>query len=66
MPGMNGCALIKHLRETQPGTPVAVMTAYGKAALAEASCIDVGLEAVLPKPLDPAQLIAVAKDLVGK
>jgi two-component system, NtrC family, response regulator HydG len=56
MPGMNGVELFEELRQTQPGLPVVLMTAYAADELIHRG-LEGGAAGVLNKPLDIHQLL---------
>ena len=59
MPGMSGASLVARLRESHPGLPALIVTAYG----AEVGVAADGVQ-VLSKPLPPQDLVeAVAQAL---
>lgn len=60
MPGMDGHALLAHLRQSHPLMPVVLITAYGQVARA-VDAIRQGAADYLLKPFDPAQLIALIR-----
>ena len=57
MPGMNGVDLVRHLRQSQPGTPVVLMTAFVLEGLVDAALSE-GVFTVLPKPFAIKHLVA--------
>lgn len=58
MPGMDGVALTKKIREAQPGTPVVLITGHGENGLrGQASAA--GAFAFLNKPIDPTFIVAL-------
>ena len=63
MPAPNGREILRHLREHgMGGIPVVIMSAAGDAAITEA--IAAGAVAGVRKPVEPASLISVLKDLL--
>ncbi|KAA0876602.1 sigma-54-dependent transcriptional regulator [Nitrincola tapanii] len=60
MPGMDGHALLGHLRQLYPGMPVALITAYGQVHKA-VEAIQQGAVDYLMKPFEPQQLVALVK-----
>ena len=61
MPGMDGRAFFRELRNSGRMTPVLILSAYG----AEAARDELGAEASFPKPFDPAQLVSVVDELLS-
>jgi len=57
MPGMDGLALLRAVRQVSPRTPVVILTAYA----AEATAIAAGASAFLAKPFTGAQLLEVVR-----
>ena len=66
MPGMDGPATLKRLRESPAlqATPIAFVTARTQAHDV-AKLISLGASGVIPKPFDPATFAAVAKRFIG-
>ena len=65
MPGMNGVELIKKVKQTSPGTPVVMITAYTMHELVEEAKRE-GALAVFSKPLDINKMIAFFEDFKNK
>lgn len=64
MPGMDGLALLNHLRtDAGPPCPVVVISGHGDATQAQAARI-AGAAAFLLKPFSPQQLLSVVKELL--
>lgn len=57
MPGMDGCAFLKEARARHPNIPRLMLTAYPTPEV-EVACGDVGVRALLHKPVDPDRLKA--------
>lgn len=64
MPGMNGLALIRQVRDIQPGLPVVVVTGHSTEAMA-IEALNLGVVAYLKKPVRPAALLAAVAKAVG-
>lgn len=62
MPGLSGLDLIAQVREVQPGTPVAVMTAHASVTYA-VSAVRHAADEFLTKPVTSAELVGVATRL---
>jgi CheY-like chemotaxis protein len=65
MPGEDGYALIRKVRQLSPGEPLlpaAALTAYASAG-DRAQAILAGYQAHLPKPINPSELTAVVAAL---
>jgi DNA-binding NtrC family response regulator len=63
LPGMNGLELIKRVRQSTPGTPSILMTAFGSSHIEErANEQDI---VYLPKPFDLSAFIATVQELLG-
>ena len=58
LPGEDGQALVRQLRETEPDLPVVVLTAYGTVSSA-VDCVKAGVFDYLLKPADPGELEVV-------
>jgi CheY-like chemotaxis protein len=56
MPEMNGVELHRHLRQEQPGLPVALMTAYAADEIIQKG-LDEGVVGIFNKPLEVKQLL---------
>ena len=63
LPGMTGSELIEALRQAVPGLPVAVLTARA-AADASLDVLRKQADALLHKPVPPAELVATVSALV--
>jgi DNA-binding response OmpR family regulator len=61
MPRMDGIEMIKRIRKSRPisGTPIIVMSAYGKRLIDDA--IEAGADAFVEKPIDLDNLLATIK-----
>ncbi len=59
MPGMDGHAFLRALKQRRPGIPVILMTAYGQIERAVEAMRD-GAADYLPKPFEPDRLLAAA------
>jgi len=61
MPRMDGIEMIKRIRKSRPisGTPIIVMSAYGKRLINDA--IEAGADAFVEKPIDLDNLLATIK-----
>ncbi len=59
LPGMDGLALVRALRATQPGLPALLVSGYAAAALG----VDLAAERIgfLAKPFSPAELVAACQ-----
>lgn len=57
MPGMDGHDLLRAIKQTKPGLPVVLMTAYGQIERAVQAMRD-GAADYLPKPFEPDRLLA--------
>jgi CheY-like chemotaxis protein len=55
MPGMSGAELARHFRALRPDLPIILMSAYTGPVLSQ-EALTVGIDEVLPKPLDFRQL----------
>jgi len=64
MPGMDGHALLKQLRQSHPGVPVALITAFGQVERA-VDAIRNGAVDYLMKPFEPEQLIELVRNHAG-
>ncbi len=65
LPGMNGLELVRRSRAIRPDMPVIALTAYVTTySRQEASAL--GIEHYFQKPLDPDNLLAVARSLLYK
>ncbi|MBV1788895.1 sigma-54 dependent transcriptional regulator [Marinobacterium sp. D7] len=64
MPGMDGHALLKQLRQGYPGLPVALITAFGQVEKA-VDAIRNGAVDYLMKPFEPEQLIELIRNHAG-
>ncbi|MBR9884861.1 MAG: sigma-54-dependent Fis family transcriptional regulator, partial [Oceanospirillales bacterium] len=64
MPGMDGHALLKQLRQSHPGLPVALITAFGQVERA-VDAIRNGAVDYLMKPFEPEQLIELVRSHAG-
>lgn len=64
LPGMDGLALIRALRETQPGLPALLVSGYAAAALG----VDLAAERIgfLAKPFSPAELLAACQNTASR
>jgi DNA-binding NtrC family response regulator len=61
MPGLNGIELFTTLHQSQPWLRAVIITAYGSLhTVYPAVCA--GVARVLPKPVDPAELLSVMDD----
>jgi CheY-like chemotaxis protein len=63
MPGMDGVEFHRQLRQTQPGLPVVLMTAYAADEIIRKG-LEEGVVGVLDKPLDISQLLAFFGSLI--
>ncbi len=64
MPGMDGHELLRRLRQSHPGLPVALITAFGQVEKA-VDAIRNGAVDYLMKPFEPEQLIALIRTHAG-
>jgi Nif-specific regulatory protein len=64
MPGMDGHALLAHLRQNYPAVPVALITAFGQVEKA-VEAIRSGAADYLMKPFEPDQLVDLVRSHVG-
>jgi CheY-like chemotaxis protein len=60
MPGMDGLALLRAVRQHVPPTPVVIFTAYASEATAQ-EALTAGASAFLPKPFTGAQLLEAVR-----
>jgi two-component system response regulator FlrC len=58
MPGMDGCAFLKEAKARHPGIPRLMLTAYLTPEVEEEAWGDLGVRALLHKPVDPGQFMA--------
>jgi FixJ family two-component response regulator len=65
MPGMSGLDLLEELRRRNDQVPVIVVTGRSN-AVDTARALTAGAVAVLEKPFNPAEIIALAQTAVGK
>lgn len=69
MPEMDGFLLMREIRRHHPHLPIVVMSGGGT-FLTEDYCLRTarlfGASAVLPKPFEPQQLLAVVESMVGQ
>jgi PAS domain S-box-containing protein len=69
MPGEDGLSLIRKVRalERHPGAriPAVALTAYGRAE-DRVRTLSAGFSMHVPKPVDPAELVAVVASLIGR
>jgi DNA-binding NtrC family response regulator len=65
MPGVSGLELLQRLRHADPDAAVIIVTGHGDIATA-VEAMRLGAESFLVKPLDVAQLLAVAERACGK
>jgi CheY-like chemotaxis protein len=63
MPGMDGLALLRAVRNQLPPTPVVICTAYASEATAQ-EALAAGASAFLPKPFTGAQLLDAVRTAV--
>jgi CheY-like chemotaxis protein len=61
MPFINGMTLVYAIHEVFPELPVIVLTAFGSPDVKE-ECLRQGAVALLEKPLDTSELLAVIED----
>jgi two-component system response regulator (stage 0 sporulation protein F) len=64
MPGVDGLALLKSLREMGVTTPIFVMTGYDSITVAR-SALGLGANGYLPKPFDLVHLDRLVADALG-
>jgi DNA-binding NtrC family response regulator len=64
MPGMDGLAFLRHVRERAPGLPRILMTAYPDAELAVQAINLAHIDRFLVKPVEPDQLAAAVEELL--
>ncbi len=65
MPGtLDGLGLAAWLADHRPGLPVVIASGYATPPKTE--CLDPAVAAVLPKPYDPANVVALAVGLLVK
>jgi DNA-binding NtrC family response regulator len=65
MPGMNGVELFRTIRSLRPEMPVILMTGFAVEGLVDEAILE-GAFAVLPKPFDIEQVIAVLSRAVSR
>lgn len=65
MPGEDGYTLIQKVRSSGNPIPAVALTAYARPE-DRVRATDAGFQAHLPKPADPAELIAVVADVAGR
>jgi CheY-like chemotaxis protein len=63
MPGLSGTQLARAARELAPGMPVLLVSGYGGVSLAQRAA-DAGVNRVLPKPLQRAELARVLGEML--
>ena len=64
MPGMDGLALLAHIRERRPSTPTLLITGHGEEDLA-ARALEGGAYDYISKPIDRDQFIESLKRAIG-
>lgn len=64
LPGMNGLELIDRVRQSAPGTPSIVMTAFGSSHIEERA--NEQNIVYLPKPFDLSAFISKVEELVNR
>lgn len=64
MPGLNGIALVEHLRTLNPNLPAILITAKPSEEMREAAGL-AGITHVLEKPLDDGSLLAEIRTMLG-
>jgi CheY-like chemotaxis protein len=65
MPGMDGLTAYREIKKIRPGTVAIVVTAYASTAT-EAQALEAGAWQVLPKPVDPAKLLNLIQEALGR
>lgn len=65
MPGEDGYSLIQKVRRSGNSIPAVALTAYARPE-DRVRASDAGFQAHLPKPADPAELIAIVANLAGR
>lgn len=64
MPKMNGLEMIKAIREEFGDIPVVVMTAFRKSDTNMGMMQELGIENIVPKPVDPYKVIESIKKAI--
>src|SRR5438874_13637678 len=64
MAEMAGLEVLRRMRETNPGVPVILVTAFGTAELAQ-STLGSGASGFLTKPMLPEELRGVVRDVLS-
>jgi PAS domain S-box-containing protein len=65
MPGLSGIELIQKVKEIKPGIPVILCTGYSR-KVNEDNASECGIDAYLPKPLEPALLFRTVRRLLDE
>jgi len=65
MPGMDGLALLRAIKQLSPPTPVVIFTAYTSEANAQ-EALAAGAAAFLAKPFSGAQLLQTVRQALGQ
>ena len=65
MPGMEGLAALKTIKEKWPGTEVVIITGYPSVYTAR-EAVSLGAFDYLAKPVDPDKLLAVANEAMAQ
>ncbi|MEA3203331.1 MAG: adenylate cyclase [Thermoplasmata archaeon] len=56
MPVMDGCEFLREAKARHPGIPRLMLTAYPTPEVEDEACGDIGVRALLHKPVDPDRL----------
>ncbi len=64
MPGISGIELLRRIRETHPGTPVAIVTAYSSSE-SRADAIRAGATGFLTKPVQDEDLFGLVEGVLN-
>jgi DNA-binding NtrC family response regulator len=65
MPGLSGIELIQKVKKIKPGIPVILCTGYSR-KVNEDNASECGIDAYLPKPLEPALLFRTVRRLLDE
>jgi two-component system, cell cycle response regulator len=63
MPGLDGLAVLRHVRQNRPSLPVVMMTGEGSSQLAVQTLVALGAQACLFKPFALQELAQIMKNL---
>lgn len=65
MPGMDGLEFLAHAKKARPEVPRVLITAYADTSLAVRAVDEAKISRFLPKPLEPAQVEAMVKEILA-